>query len=60
MWLGSPLTWDEKQMLLEERKKYPPNDGCLMLYFNNKVSQCLIHAILGADKKEANCQNYFC
>jgi len=59
MWIGGSLTWQEKQDLLKERKKYPVNkEGCAMLYFDKKLAHCLVLEVLGVDKREANCNLY--
>ena len=60
VWLGSDLTWDEKQMLISERAKLPEASGCRMLYYKDDVAVCLIHELLGSNKKETVCQQYKC
>ena len=50
---------EKKQTLLDERKKYPANDGgCKMLIFENGIAACLIENLLGKDKKPKVCQEY--
>lgn len=60
MWVGGKLTWEQKQQLLKERKKYPPNDkGCEMLYFNNKkLATCLVYEMFGSEARDQNCIDY--
>ena len=60
MWVGGKLTWEQKQQLLKERKKYPPNDkGCEMLYFNNKkLATCLVYKMFGSEARDQNCIDY--
>ena len=59
MWVGGNLTWEQKQNLLKERKRYPVNpEGCEMLYFEGKKAVCLIHKLYGFDVKPRQCREY--
>ena len=51
------LTWQDKQDLLEERKKYPKAEGCSMLYYADKAF-CLVEVFLGKEKKSKVCSDY--
>lgn len=57
-WVGGDLTWEEKQSLLEERKKYPENEGCKMLYWENDIAVCLFHTLGMEDKLDMGCKTY--
>lgn len=58
VWVGGKLTWQQKQDLLEERKKYPPATGCRMLYFDDELAHCLVQKFIGIEAKEKNCVDY--
>lgn len=60
MWVGGRLNWEQKQQLLKERKKYPPNDkGCEMLYFEpDGLATCLVYKMFGSEARDQNCIDY--
>ena len=61
MWLGGNLTWQQKQDILEERKKYPqPQKGCAMLIPDGDKALCLVWKLYGKDAMDKNCQYYQC
>lgn len=58
-WTGGKLTWEQKQQLLIERKKYPPNEkGCDMLIFEGEIASCLPHKLFGIEAKDSACTKY--
>lgn len=59
-WTGGKLTWEQKQALLKERKKYSLNDGgCTMLYYDDKgLACCLIYVFLDESLRDKNCKEY--
>lgn len=56
-WVGGDLTWTEKQLLLESRKKYPVlrRKCCQMLYYIKGDAYCLVKEMFGEDKLDKNC-----
>lgn len=59
LWIGGKLTWEQKQQLLEERKKYSTNEkGCAMLYFKGGKAHCLVAEMCGSDARDKNCIDY--
>lgn len=57
-WLKGELTNDQQKQLIEERKKYPPGDGCGMLVFELGKSVCLVEKLYGKEAKPVKCQEY--
>lgn len=59
MWVGGKLTWEQKQQLLEKRKKYLINDkGCEMLYFKGSKAHCLVTEMFGSNARDKSCIDY--
>ncbi len=58
-WPGGDLTWEQKQVLLTKRKKYPAaEEGCEMQYFKKGVAICLVCEIYGKQKCNRSCIDY--
>lgn len=55
LWQTADLLEKEKRLLLLERSKYSDN-GCLMMIVENGLATCLIHKLLGKDKKPEICR----
>lgn len=58
-WVGGNLTWQQKQDLIEERAKYPSNDGgCDMLYMDEDTAHCVVRDFLSEELRDASCKSY--
>ena len=56
---GTKRSQPKKELLLEERKKYPKNkEGCEMLVFEDGKAVCLVQKILGIEYKHPDCVNF--
>lgn len=54
------LSWEEKQILVAERKKYPKVGGkkcCDMLYFDD-IAHCLVWEVFGRNRMPKSCREY--
>ena len=58
-WVGGRLSWEQKQELIAERKKYPAGKGgCSMLYFKKDVAYCLVREMFGEEIRDNLCKIY--